>query len=156
MYSALFCDELAGVELISCRFEADDALSTILPHFCNSINCCISFSTNFRDFVCCSFVLFSFELILFTCKRMLPFEALSFGLRGSNNASKDEAGADFAGEGEKECVGEAVFDFGISIGTGAVVVCRSARCTSRTNSNYCFAIDICFAELAHFKAAASI
>jgi hypothetical protein len=54
---------------------------------------------------------------------MLPFEALSFGLRGSSEANGDGADAHAAGEGSKAV--EAVFDFGISIGAGAVVVCRS-------------------------------
>jgi hypothetical protein len=65
---------------------------------------------------------------------MLPFEALAFGLRGSNDSFKDEIGTGIAGEGDKGCVDEAVFDFGISIGTGAVVVCRSVRCTAYATS----------------------
>jgi hypothetical protein len=62
-------------------------------------------------------------LILSACKRMLPFEALSFGLRGSSEANGDGADNHAAGEGSEAV--EAVFDFGISIGAGAVVVCRS-------------------------------
>ena len=54
---------------------------------------------------------------------MLPLEALSFGLRVSPEAKGNEDDAhEVVGGGEAV---EAVFDFGISIGTGAVVVCRS-------------------------------
>ena len=49
---------------------------------------------------------------------MLPFEALSFGLRGAEE--RMEMGKELEGAG----VAGLTMDFGVSVGTGAAVVCR--------------------------------
>ncbi len=48
---------------------------------------------------------------------MLPFEALSFGLRGAEERME-------MGKEAKEEVAGLTMDFGVSVGAGAVVVCR--------------------------------
>jgi hypothetical protein len=54
------------------------------------------------------------HLTLFACKRMLPFEALSFGLK----VPVDQEHGDGAASREQ------IMDFGVSVGSGATLVCR--------------------------------
>jgi hypothetical protein len=118
-----------GVELVSCRVEGDDALSTLPSQRVTRRLCKLRqiLELSQKCSSCCSAPIlknvFVAVLILSACKRMLPIEALSFGLRGSSEANGDRADALAVGGGGEAV--EAVFDFGISIGTGAVVVCRS-------------------------------
>jgi hypothetical protein len=70
----------------------------------------------------CLFVSFSFVSpqrlplphTLCACKRMLPFEALSFGLKVPEEHE----------EGDAAPSREQYMNFGISVGAGATVVCR--------------------------------
>ncbi len=57
------------------------------------------------------------ESLFAACARMLPFEALSFGLRGAEERME-------MGKEVKEEVAGLTMDFGVSVGAGAVVVCR--------------------------------
>ena len=58
------------------------------------------------------------EFTLSACKRMLPFEALSFGLKVLEE-SGDGEGLQTLESGKQQ-----EMDFGVCVGSGATVVCR--------------------------------
>ena len=58
------------------------------------------------------------EVTLSACTRMLPFEALSFGLKVPEE-NGDEEGMQALESGKQQ-----EMDFGVCVGSGATVVCR--------------------------------
>ncbi len=85
--------------MISCRFEGDDVLCQCLFVF-------VPFPLSHLNVY--------LYLTLCACKRMLPFEALSFGLKVPDEHE----------EGDAAPSREQHMDFGVSVGAGASVVCR--------------------------------